>query len=497
MNRKLKCVIAALLVLVISASAVIILPATAAESGTAAPAPAPTAEGEVYAGSLTDKPDLLAVGADEDQTEPVFEEADGTVAATQAPTAAPAVDTDSVGAVTSAKRTTNLSDRMGLTWNAVPGAKGYRVYWRNADTDTDFKQLTTVKGNALSIRNLKAGAMYEFRVAAYKAVNKKLVEGEGLTFKAATLPTEVTNFRLTSGAPTGTVIKWNKNSNCDGYILYRQHDAVWSNYKTFGKDVTSFTDTDVTPGKGYYYKLYAYREDSTGVLKSDYVLLRTVSGLCAPGDNGTTSLLRKVYFKWKKNSYANGYEVMSSSDNKNFTTLTDTKNLYYTTDRLTDGKQYYFRVVPYRYVGSVKVYGTYMAKSMVACNSAYGKTIPKTYIEVNIAKQHMWYYIDDKVYVSTDVVTGNYNSMDTPKGYWAVNSKASPCTLVGPGYSSYVNYWMAFIGSGYGIHDASWRSSFGGNIYKGNGSHGCINTPYANVKKMYAKVTIGTPVIVY
>ena len=55
---------------------------------------------------------------------------------------------------------------------------------------------------------------------------------------------------------------------------------------------------------------------------------------------------------------------------------------------------------------------------------------------------------------------------------------------------------MAFSG-GCGIHDASWRSSFGGNIYTYNGSHGCVNTPYSAVKKIYNNTTYGTPVIVH
>ena len=38
---------------------------------------------------------------------------------------------------------------------------------------------------------------------------------------------------------------------------------------------------------------------------------------------------------------------------------------------------------------------------------------------------------------------------------------------------------------------------YGGDEYKYNGSHGCINTPAEAMKKIYDKVEIGTPVIVY
>ena len=77
-----------------------------------------------------------------------------------------------------------------------------------------------------------------------------------------------------------------------------------------------------------------------------------------------------------------------------------------------------------------------------------------------------------------------------------MTSRALDTTLTGPGYSSFVNYWMGFYG-GCGIHDASWRSSFGGTIYKGNGSHGCVNTPLEKVKYIYEHTDYGTPVYVY
>ena len=61
---------------------------------------------------------------------------------------------------------------------------------------------------------------------------------------------------------------------------------------------------------------------------------------------------------------------------------------------------------------------------------------------------------------------------------------------------SFVKYWMK-VWNGIGIHDASWRSQFGGKIYLTNGSHGCINTPLDNVIKLYNRVEIGTPVVIY
>ena len=48
-----------------------------------------------------------------------------------------------------------------------------------------------------------------------------------------------------------------------------------------------------------------------------------------------------------------------------------------------------------------------------------------------------------------------------------------------------------------GLHDASWRSSFGGQIYRTNGSHGCVNLPPSAAKAIFSYVSKGTPVVCY
>lgn len=127
--------------------------------------------------------------------------------------------------------------------------------------------------------------------------------------------------------------------------------------------------------------------------------------------------------------------------------------------------------------------------------------IGDTYVEVSIEAQHMWYYKDGELFVDTDVVTGLPNGKrDTPTGVFCIWSREKGRrlgTYEKQGYSTYVNYWMPIDWTGVGIHDATWRSSFGGNIYKSNGSHGCINTPYDIVQKIFDNCVTGTPVVIY
>ena len=70
-----------------------------------------------------------------------------------------------------------------------------------------------------------------------------------------------------------------------------------------------------------------------------------------------------------------------------------------------------------------------------------------------------------------------------------ITSRETEC-CGGPGYASPVKYWMPVKG-GIGIHDASWRKEFGGEIYKKSGSHGCINTPTDVMSTLYDMVEGG------
>lgn len=124
--------------------------------------------------------------------------------------------------------------------------------------------------------------------------------------------------------------------------------------------------------------------------------------------------------------------------------------------------------------------------------------IGDTYIEVDMTEQHMYYYVDGELKLDTDVVTGKTagNRRGTPEGINFVYNKQRNRVLRGADYATPVKYWMPVKGA-VGIHDADWRSEFGGEIYKKNGSHGCINTPPKIMAELYEMVEVGTPVIMF
>lgn len=129
-----------------------------------------------------------------------------------------------------------------------------------------------------------------------------------------------------------------------------------------------------------------------------------------------------------------------------------------------------------------------------------------TYIEVDIAAQHMWYIVDGSIAMESDVVTGlPADGRDTPTGVYSILYTERDSTLKGevdpatgkPSYETPVAFWMPFTGQGHGFHDATWQSSFGGSRYQTNGSHGCVNMPYDKAEQLFGMISAGTPVIVH
>lgn len=123
------------------------------------------------------------------------------------------------------------------------------------------------------------------------------------------------------------------------------------------------------------------------------------------------------------------------------------------------------------------------------------------YIEINLARQHLWAY-QDKVLVYESAITSGATGAGFPtiQGLFSVKAKQTNRNLngvpLGYDYNVFVQYWMPFSGN-YGMHDASWRSSFGGADYYYGGSHGCVNLPTPAAAWLYNWATVGTPVWVH
>ena len=131
--------------------------------------------------------------------------------------------------------------------------------------------------------------------------------------------------------------------------------------------------------------------------------------------------------------------------------------------------------------------------------------IGDTYIEIDLTDQHLWYYEKGKKKLDTYIVSGQTTSKartTLPGVYklWSkeTNKRMKDTNADGDEWDTKCNFWNNVSLCGIGLHDSTWRGGyFGGEIYKYNGSHGCINMSYDDAKYVYDNVPYGTPVVMY
>lgn len=150
----------------------------------------------------------------------------------------------------------------------------------------------------------------------------------------------------------------------------------------------------------------------------------------------------------------------------------------------------------------VEVYGEKDDKYFVSINGNIGYVskeltgdLTDKCAVVDISSQTLTLYDSNEKILITPVVTGK-DSTPSDIGLFDVDDKQVDTNLTD--YATYdvpVDYWIPYNG-GEGIHDTYWRYSYGGEIYHDYGSHGCINTPYDAVSKVYDTLEIGSHVLV-
>ncbi len=124
--------------------------------------------------------------------------------------------------------------------------------------------------------------------------------------------------------------------------------------------------------------------------------------------------------------------------------------------------------------------------------------IGNSYVEADMGNQHLYLYYQGVLVLETDFVSGNPNwpGCWSPEGIFGITYKTTNAVLRGENYETPVFYWMPFYGN-FGMHDATWRTEFGGDIYLTDGSHGCLNLPLDKAEVIYNYMSEGFPIICY
>lgn len=417
---------------------------------------------------------------------------------------------------------------ISLQWEEVSGATGYTIYRMDYKSNGKYKKVCDVKGMLkYTDSNLTPSHKYYYMIKAYKEVDSERSYSVSSTvIKTATSPEQIQNLRAVEKDETSIKISWDKLPNATGYVIYRMtnndadyegewlYDDIngWYYSSKVGKYVkyavindankTTYTNKNLNEQQNYNYRVVPYYKADGKYYYGDYRTLVTGTVTSTP-DVTAFSRDKRIMAKWYPVSGADGYAVyLSESKSGPYKLQGTTEDNIYLTKQKDADKTYYVRVCAYyKADDGTKIYSNYTTESVkcIKSNMVDRYNVGKTYIEIDIDMQHMWYFENGKLLVSTPVVTGLKYYRDTTTGLYEIYNKESPARLVGETWDTDVNYWLAVTYDGIGIHDSSWRYDYeyGGSTYTYDGSHGCINTPYYKVQELYELVDIGTPVVIY
>ena len=261
-------------------------------------------------------------------------------------------------------------DRITVKWDKVDGADGYQVYRATSKTGTYILKKTITSGDSLSYTNtgLTTNKYYYYKVRAYRIVNDSKVYSSYSDIKSAKTALGIPTINSISPKYDRITVKWDKVDGADGYQVYRatSKTGTYTLKKTATSGYTlSYTNTGLTTGKTYYYKVRAYKTVNGSKIYSSYSDIKSAKTAL---DKPFISSCKykdptRVSIQWFKVDGADGYQVYrATSETGTYTlkkTVTSGSTLYYTNTCLTEGKSYYYKIKAYKTVNRTKVYSPF------------------------------------------------------------------------------------------------------------------------------------------
>lgn len=255
-----------------------------------------------------------------------------------------------------------------ITWSKVDNADGYEVYRATSKGGTYSLKKTIASRYTLNYTNtgLTTGKAYYYKVRAYKVVNGKKIYGYFSNVVSSSPKLSSTTAKASSSSYSSNKVTWSSVLGARGYQVYRatSKNGTYSLNKTVTSgNSLSYTNTGLTTGKTYYYKVRAYRVVDGKKVYSNYSNIVSSSPKLSIPSITLSAGVKKAYVKWAKVSGASGYQVYRATSKNGTYSLKKTVNngltTSYTNSSLTKGKTYYYKLRAYRTVGGKKVYSSY------------------------------------------------------------------------------------------------------------------------------------------
>ena len=149
------------------------------------------------------------------------------------------------------------------TWGAVTGATAYRVYSATSSTGI-YSYVSTTTSTSFTNTGLITGNTYYYKVRAYSTVGTtKVFSKYSAVVSAKPIPATPASVKAVPVSDSSIKTTWGAVAGANGYRVYRSTSSTGIYTLAATATSTSFTNTGLTAGRAYYYKIRAYNTVGT------------------------------------------------------------------------------------------------------------------------------------------------------------------------------------------------------------------------------------------
>jgi len=240
---------------------------------------------------------------------------------------------------TSVTATAIASSQITVSWGSVAGASRYYIY-RSTTAFGTYDSVGTSATTSYANTDLSSGTAYYYKVAAYNSGGTGALSDYAYATTLLGVPTGVT---ATANSESSITISWSSVTSATGYYIYRSTNG--NAYDSVGTSATtSYTDTGLSSGTMYYYKVVAYNSGETGN-QSSYTYATTPPSV-PTSVTAVANSVSSITVSWSSVTGATGYYIYrsESADGTYAQVGTYTTATSYTNTYLSSGTTYYYKV---------------------------------------------------------------------------------------------------------------------------------------------------------